>query len=78
MGKTVYEVVADTFNKPTTEIRDELSFGSIPEWDSLGHISLMVALEKEFSLEITPERIAQLLTVGDIQKAIGIGGSGIS
>ena len=38
----------------------------VAEWDSLNHISLIVAIEGVFDCELTTEDVAQMLTVGDL------------
>lgn len=35
----------------------ELTYGSIPEWDSLGHMSLVSEIEDTFSVEFTTEEV---------------------
>lgn len=39
---------------------------SLPRWDSLKHLMLMVEIEKKFGVEITPQDIQSVTTVGDI------------
>ena len=36
---------------------DKLEYNDIPEWDSIGHMSLMSALEDEFSISIETDDI---------------------
>ena len=43
------------------EIRPEdINVENTPKWDSLTHLNLVLALEEEFGMEITPEEIEQL------------------
>ena len=35
--------------------KDTLEYNEIPEWDSIGHMSLMAALEEEFSISLETE-----------------------
>ena len=37
--------------------KDTLEYNEIPEWDSIGHMSLMAALEEEFSISLETEDI---------------------
>lgn len=39
---------------------------SLPEWDSLKHLSLLMELEKRFSQALTPERARDFKTLLDI------------
>ena len=36
---------------------------TIPTWDSLQHLNLVLALEEEFRIQFTPEEVEQLLSV---------------
>ena len=36
---------------------------TIPTWDSLQHLNLVLALEQEFRIQFTPEEIEQILSV---------------
>ena len=40
--------------------------GDIPQWDSLGHISLISHLEKEFNLSIDVDQSLEMETIEDI------------
>jgi acyl carrier protein len=35
----------------------ELVYNSVPEWDSVGHMSMMAALEGEFDIMLDPDDI---------------------
>ena len=38
-------------------VDDKLEYNSIPEWDSIGHMTLMSGLEEEFNISIETEDI---------------------
>ena len=40
----------------------------VPEWDSLNHIYLVVAIEKQFKVKFTTHQIQSWKCVGDILK----------
>lgn len=56
-------VFAEVFNISATEIKSETQFGELPQWDSMGHMDLMVALESKFGVEINAETISQLVNI---------------
>ncbi len=63
------EVFADMFDKPPASFNAETSPDSLSEWDSLGHIRLVAALEERFDLSIPPEDQVEMLTfdlIGDV------------
>jgi acyl carrier protein len=57
---------------PDIVLTDDLDASKVPEWDSLNHISLIVAIESEFDVELSAEELATLLNVGDMVKLLTI------
>ena len=49
----------------------ETAYGSIPEWDSVNHLRLVMELEKEFGVSYRLERIPFLLKLGDFVRECG-------
>jgi acyl carrier protein len=44
----------------------ELSFGDVDEWDSLGNFALLLAIESEFSVEFSTEELMEIKSVKQI------------
>lgn len=65
--KPVVQVIAEKLRIPQERIRDELAYNTIPEWDSLNHVDLMVALEAEYGVTIDEDRMVELTTVRAIR-----------
>ncbi|MFC4210394.1 acyl carrier protein [Pedobacter lithocola] len=42
------------------------ALGQHYNWDSFGHLSIMVALEQKYNIEITEENIVRLQSLNDI------------
>jgi acyl carrier protein len=59
----VQTLLAEVFEVPFEQVTPELAFGDLPQWDSLGHMDLMVRLEERFGVEISTESIAELVSV---------------
>jgi acyl carrier protein len=55
---------------PVEHIREDSSPDTIPEWDSLKHMRLVLALEEEFSVRFSDETIVGMLNVSEILKAL--------
>jgi citrate synthase len=68
--KTVHELVAEVLGIPASRVTDDLQFHSIPEWDSLNHVNLMLALEAMLGVEIGAERMIELDNVASIRRFI--------
>ena len=41
-------------------VTDQLEYGSIPQWDSVAHMSLIVGLEDEFDIMIETDDVIDL------------------
>jgi citrate synthase len=66
----VEDLVARVLGIAPGAVRDEMEYRSIPEWDSLKHIDLMIALEAELNTEISADMMVELTSVGAIRKFI--------
>ena len=56
-------ISADIFGVPLHSVKPESSPDTIDTWDSIHHLNLVLALEQEFGIQISPEEIEQLLSV---------------
>jgi acyl carrier protein len=56
-------LVAGALQVPLEAVSDGLSFGDLPEWDSMGHMEVMVQLEERFGVEISADTIAALTSL---------------
>ena len=63
MLKKVLTIAADVFQVPESSLVPSSSPDTIETWDSLHHLSFVVALEQEFGIQISPEEIEQLLSI---------------
>lgn len=48
------------------EIKEDMTAEDIEDWDSLNHITLMVAVEKEFNVQLKADEIGRLSGVGEL------------
>jgi acyl carrier protein len=46
----------------TDQITDTLEYNTIPEWDSIGHMSLVAGLEEKFDIMIDTEDMVDMST----------------
>ena len=61
----VFKCIADTLEIPLENVSPELSVGSIPQWDSLGHLGIVSALEEAFSTSFDVDELFEVENVGD-------------
>ena len=59
----VKQVFADLFEMELEEIENTLEMNDMEEWDSLMHIQLILALEKEFSIKFTTQQIFDMKSI---------------
>lgn len=59
----VRRLLADSLRVGIGDIAMETQFGDLPQWDSMGHMEVLVALEKEYGVEVTAETITDLVSV---------------
>lgn len=60
----VQEIFRDIFDDEKLKITDSTNSSDIEEWDSLNHINLVVAIEKEVGIKFNFEELAALKDVG--------------
>ena len=59
----VRSIFSDVFQVPLDDVHADSSPDTIPNWDSLQHLNLVLAVEQEFNVQFSPEEIEQLLSV---------------
>ena len=57
------EVLSNVLGVSIEEINDDSSPDSLDKWDSLSHIKLVMAIESEFEVELSPEDSMDMLSV---------------
>lgn len=66
----VIQIIAQSLEVSPEIINEELAIGDIPQWNSLGHVVIVSALEKSFNIKFDPESIMDMEDVTDIISAI--------
>ncbi|WP_026046858.1 acyl carrier protein [Sphingomonas sp. PAMC 26621] len=69
-------VMEDVFDLDDLDYADNLTAGDIPEWDSLSHVRLMVAVERAFAIRFTSSEIEDFKVLGDLVTAIAAKAAG--
>ena len=66
METKVKEIIARVLDVPIAVLRDDLSSGDIPEWDSVGNLAILSTLEQELDIEFPLEDLFDLTSVRSI------------
>jgi len=70
LTKQIQALLAEVFHVDISDIPPDLAFGDLPQWDSMGHMDLMLSLETNFGVEISAETITELTSMAAICKHI--------
>ena len=65
------QVFRKVFDDDSIEIFDEMTAKDIALWDSLMHVILVVAIEKEFGVRFNAAQMGKLKNVGEMLDFIG-------
>ncbi len=63
-------IFRETFNDEELILKEEFNSEDILDWDSLGHLNLMVNLEQEFSCNFSIDEFSNLKNVGELLELI--------
>lgn len=62
----VQAIASDVLGVPTRKISPNSSPETIENWDSMQHLNLVLAIEEKFGIQLAPEEIEQMKTIGAI------------
>ena len=65
----VQDIFRDIFDEDDLVISDSTSSDDVEEWDSLNHINLVSAIEKEFKIKFA---LGELMTLKDVGAMIDL------
>ena len=70
MEQQIKEVMAKVFNQDVNTISPGSSVETIRKWDSLGHLNLVVQLEKKFNIKFSDEQIFGMRSFKKVFEAV--------
>ena len=59
-------VASDIFGVPQDKISADSSPETIENWDSMQHLNLVLAIEEKFGVQLEPEDIEKMKTIGAV------------
>lgn len=59
-------IMAKTWGIPIEDVPADAKFGDLLEWDSMGHVALLAALEQVYGIVINYEIITELMSIDAI------------
>jgi acyl carrier protein len=63
-------LASDLFSLPVNSVTEISSPESIENWDSMQHLNLVLAVEEQFNIQLSPEEIEQMRSVGQIAQIV--------
>lgn len=63
-------VVAETLRVPVESLSAASNNASVPGWDSVGHLNLVLAIEEHFHVRFTTEEIARMTDLAAIRSLL--------
>ena len=60
----------NVFDDDSLELHADLTANDVDNWDSLTHINLIVAIEKEFRIRFTTSEVSGLKNVGELEALV--------
>ncbi len=64
---TIHKLIAEVLKLPEASVTASTSMENTPEWDSLKHIEIIVAIEQQMGMELTGDEIADMTSVKAIE-----------
>ncbi|GFI32661.1 acyl carrier protein [Lachnospiraceae bacterium] len=68
--KRVNGVFQEVFDDESIVVADTTNANDIEDWDSLEHINLVVAIEKEFNIKFEMAEVGKMKNVGEMVDVI--------
>ncbi|WP_298483474.1 acyl carrier protein [uncultured Ruminococcus sp.] len=70
------EIFQDVFDDDSLVITDQTTANDIDDWDSLEHINLIEAVEKEFGMKFRMQEVSSMKNVGEMAEIVATRATG--
>ena len=70
LEQRAFQVVADVFGVPLERVTLKTSHQDVANWDSLNILNLLMAIEAEFNVSVSPEEAADFVNVERIMELL--------
>jgi citrate synthase len=61
--QNIQALLVEALHIAEAQATPDLAFGDLPQWDSMGHMEVMMLLEQRYNVEISADTIAALTSV---------------
>lgn len=70
MEEKIKEIMSSVFEVQIDEITEETQMQDVNSWDSLMHMEMILEIETEFGLKLSPDDITKMTSFKDILNII--------
>tara|TARA_B100001540_G_C15783075_1_gene631910 strand:- start:478 stop:723 length:246 start_codon:yes stop_codon:yes gene_type:complete len=70
LDNEIIKLLSETFFLDPKKINEKTSMDNIKNWDSLKHMTLVLAIEEHFNIKFTGEEIIEMHNFASIKKCI--------
>ena len=71
----IERIFREIFDQPSLVVTPELAPASLPEWDSVAMVQLVLAIEQEFGIRLSTDEVAGITCAGDLMAAVSAKGA---
>jgi acyl carrier protein len=72
--RRLQQIFREAFDNDKLTLTDALSPETMPQWDSLAHVRLMMGCEEEFGVKFTIEETVESTSVGKLKSVLALKG----
>ncbi len=76
IDQRLQQIFREVFDNDKMTISDGLSAETMPEWDSLAHVKLIMACEEEFGVKFSIEQTVESNSVAKLKAVLAAKGAG--
>ena len=70
LSERARKVVATVLGVPLDRVGHDTSSASLPEWDSLNHLNIILSLEEEFGVSLSPGETGEMTDIAGIVRIL--------
>lgn len=70
MIETLRHLFKEVLRQPIPALDCHTRFEELPGWDSVAHLSLLLAVERHFNIAFTSAQMIQMKTVGELMDVL--------
>jgi acyl carrier protein len=74
IDQRLQQIFREAFENDKLTLNDSLSPETLPEWDSLGHVKLIMGCEEEFGVKFTIDETVESTSVGKLKAGLAAKG----